>query len=136
MNEEEHKHPYGNLPTTYPKWFKPTLINFSKDRIDFFGDAYAITKSEDLWLVPTPGHTHHHCSVLFKTDKEHVLMAGDTSYNQQQLLDNAFAGANIDYKKTQETYNTIKRYVSEYPTVYLPSHDGDSGKRLLRKETI
>jgi N-acyl homoserine lactone hydrolase len=134
VNESEYKHPYGNLPTTYPKWFKPTLVNFSKNRIHCFDDAYAITKAEDVWLVPTPGHTHHHCSVLFKTDKEHILIAGDTSYTQQQLADNIFAGANIDYKKSKETYNRIKKYASEFPTVYLPSHDKDSGNRLLNKE--
>lgn len=133
--ESEHQYPYGNLPTTYPKWFKPTLINFSKDRVECFDEAYAITKSEDIWLVPTPGHTRHHSSILFKTDKEHILIAGDTSYTQQQLTDNVFAGANIDYKKTQATYTTIRNYASKFPTIYLPSHDKNSGKRLLNKET-
>src|SRR5580700_3439488 len=105
--ESEHKHPYGNLPTTYPKWFRPRLVNFAKDSIAGFENGYSITRAGDLWLVPTPGHTHHHCSVLFKTDTEHILFAGDTSYHQQQLADNVFAGANIDYKKSQQTYNTI-----------------------------
>jgi N-acyl homoserine lactone hydrolase len=132
--EPEHKHPYGNLPTTYPEWFKPTLVNFSKDRVDYFDNAYAITKSEDVLLVPSPGHTHHHCSVLFKTDKEHLLIAGDTSYYQQQLVDNVFSAANVDYKKSQETYTTIKNYASKFPTIYLPSHDVNSGSRLFNKE--
>ncbi len=136
VNELEYKHPYANLPTTYPKWFKPTLINYSKDRVEYFENAYPITKSEDLWLVPTPGHTHHHSSVLFKTDNEHILFAGDTSYLQQQLLDNTFAGSNIDYKKTRETYNVIKQYASKYPTIYLPSHDKKSGERLFKMETV
>ncbi|MEO5561904.1 MAG: N-acyl homoserine lactonase family protein [Chitinophagaceae bacterium] len=136
VNELEYKHPYENLPTTYPTWFKPTLVNFSKNRVDSFDNAYPITKSEDLWLVSTPGHTHHHCSVLFKTDNEHILFAGDTSYKQQQLLANSFAGSNIDYKKTQETYTIIKQYAAKYPTVYLPSHDKDSGERLLNKEPV
>ena len=136
VNELERKHPYANLPTTYPKWFKPTLVNFSKDRIEYFKNAYAITKSEDLWLLPTPGHTHNHCSVLFETDNEHILFAGDASYKQHQLLENDFAGSNINYKKSNETYNIIKQYASKYPTIYLPSHDENSGKRLLNKETV
>ena len=136
VNELEHKHPYGNLPTTYPKWFKPTLTNFSKNRVAYFDNAYAITKAEDLWLVPTPGHTHFHCSVLFKTDKEHILFAGDASYKHQQLLDNTFGGSNIDYEKSQQTYNTIKQYATKFSTIYLPSHDENSGIRLQNKETI
>jgi len=132
--EPEHKHPYGSLQTTYPKWFKPTLVNYSKNRVEYFDNAYAITKSEDLWLVPTPGHTHHHSSILFKTDNEHILIAGDTSYYQQQLNENVFAAANIDYKKSQETYTLIKKYASKFPTIYLPSHDENSGNRLHNRE--
>jgi hypothetical protein len=46
------------------------------------------------------------CFVLyyfFKTDKEHLLIAGDTSHYQQQFADNVFAAVNVDYKKSQET---------------------------------
>lgn len=136
VNELEHKHPYGNLPTTYPKWFNPTLFNFSKDRIDIFNYGYSITKCEDLWLVPTKGHTHNHCSILFKTDKEHILIAGDTSYNQQQLIDNVFAGSNIDINQSKETYQIIKNYAAKYPTIYLPSHDHFSGQRLQNREIL
>jgi glyoxylase-like metal-dependent hydrolase (beta-lactamase superfamily II) len=136
VNELEHKHPYGNLPTTYPAWFKPTLFNLSKDRIDIFDSGYPLTQCEDLWVVPTAGHTHHHCSVLFKTDREHILIAGDTSYSQQQLLDGTFAGSNIDYVKSRSTYTTIKSYAAKYPTIYLPSHDHDSGLRLQNKEVL
>jgi N-acyl homoserine lactone hydrolase len=132
----EHLHPYQNLPTTYPTWFRPTLVDLSTDRIDHFGNAYAITRSKDLWLVPTPGHTHHHCSVLFRTDSEHVLFAGDTSYKHRQLLDNTFAASNIDYRETERTYATIRRYASQHPTVYLPSHDERSGERLVNRETV
>jgi glyoxylase-like metal-dependent hydrolase (beta-lactamase superfamily II) len=136
VNEAEYKKPYGNLPTTYPSWFKPTLVNFSKDRVDIFDSAYALTKSEDLLLVPTPGHTHHHCSVLLKTGQEHILFAGDTSYKHQQLLDNVFGGANIDFVQTQKTYDHILDYSKKYPLIYLPSHDENSANRLTGKEYI
>jgi glyoxylase-like metal-dependent hydrolase (beta-lactamase superfamily II) len=136
VNEAEYKKPYGNLPTTYPLWFKPTLVNFSKNRVDIFDSAYALTKSEDLLLIPTPGHTHHHCSVLLKTDQEHILFAGDTSYKHQQLLDNVFGGANIDFIETQKTYDHILVYSKKYPLIYLPSHDENSANRLTGKEYI
>ena len=134
VHEAEYKKPYGNLPTTYPRWFSPTLVNFSKDRVDIFDSAYALTKSEDLLLIPTPGHTHHHCSVLLKTDQEHILFAGDTSYKHRQLLDNVFGGANIDFVQTQKTYDHILDYSKKYPLIYLPSHDENSANRLTGKE--
>jgi len=136
VNELEHKKPYGNLASTYPKWFRPTLVNFLKDRVDFFDLAFPLTNSEDLLLVPTPGHTYHHCSVLLRTDNEHILFAGDVSYKHQQLLDNQFAGSNIDYAKTQNSYNTIKKYAGKYPLIYLPSHDENSARRLTGREFL
>jgi N-acyl homoserine lactone hydrolase len=136
VNEAEHKKPYGNLPTTYPKSFHPTLINFYKNRADCFDWAFPLTKSEDVLLVPTPGHTYHHSSVLLRTDNEHILFAGDVSYKHQQLLDNRFAGANVDYAQSQKTYGTIRLYAKKYPLIYLPSHDENSAKRLTEREHL
>jgi len=136
VNEPEYRKPYSNLPTTYPTWFSPTLVNFLKDRIDVFDVAYPLTKSEDVLLIPTPGHTYHHCSVLLKTDNEHILFAGDTSYNYQQLLANKFGGANIDFAQSQKTYDNILRYAEKYPVIYLPSHDENSANILTSKETF
>jgi len=65
------------------------------------------------------------------TDKEHILFAGDVSYNHQQVLDNKFAGSNIDYAASQKTYNTILKYAEKYPLIYLTSHDQDSANRLV-----
>jgi len=136
VNEAEYRKPYGNLPTTYPKWFNPTLVSFLKDRVDFFEVAYPVTKSEDVLLIPTPGHTYHHASVLLITDNEHILFAGDTSYKHQQLLDNTFGGSNIDFVQSQKTYNTILRYAKKNPVIYLPSHDENSANRLISKECL
>ncbi len=136
VNENEYRKPYGNLPTTYPKWFSPELVSFSKNRIEFFDEAYAITRTEDILLVPTPGHTHHHCSVMLKTDHADILFAGDVSYKHQQLLDNQFAGSNIDFVQSQNTYDHILSYAKKYPLIYLPSHDENSANRLTRGEYL
>jgi len=136
VNEAEYRKPYGNLPTTYPKWFNPTLVSFIKNRVDFFDEAYPLTKSEDILLLPTPGHTCHHSSVLLKTDREHILFAGDVSYKHQQLLDNQFGGSNIDFVQSQRTYTTILNYAEKYPLIYLPSHDENSANRLNGKQCL
>jgi N-acyl homoserine lactone hydrolase len=136
VSEAEYRKPYSNLPSTYPKWFSPTLVNFLKERVDVFDMAYPLTKSEDVLLVPTPGHTYHHCSVLLKTDHEHILFAGDTSYKHQQLLDNKFGGANIDFVQSQKTYDNILKYGEKYPLIYLPSHDENSANRLINREYL
>jgi glyoxylase-like metal-dependent hydrolase (beta-lactamase superfamily II) len=58
VNELEHRHSYGNLPITYPKWFKPTLLNFSKDRVDIFNEGYSIKNVKIYgWFLRKDIHT-------------------------------------------------------------------------------
>jgi len=73
---------------------------------------------------------------LLRTDKTHILFAGDVSYKHQQLLENRFAGANIDFAQSQKTYDVIRQYAGRHPLIYLPSHDENSGRRLRDGETL
>ena len=136
VNQFEFEHPYANLPTTYPTWFKPNLVNYQKDKIEVFEKAYPLTKSEDLLYIPTPGHTSGHSSVLFKTDDFDIIFAGDTSYNQEQVLKGELAGVNKDFRKSRMTYKNLMNYASLHPAIYLPTHDGNSGLRLLNKTLL
>jgi N-acyl homoserine lactone hydrolase len=130
VGEREYKHPNGNMPSTYPSWFNPNKVNYKQNRVDVFNEAFPISSAEDLLYIPTPGHTPGHSSVIFKTDGFDVIFAGDTSYNQEQVLNGELAGVNADYKKSGETYKNLMDYASNHNTIYLPSHDDNSGIRL------
>jgi N-acyl homoserine lactone hydrolase len=130
IGDYECKHPNGNMPTTYPSWFNPNKVNYKKDRVDIFNEAFPLTSAEDLLYVPTPGHTPGHSSVIFKTDDFDILFAGDSSYNQDQVLNYELAGINADYLKSRETYKKLMVYAAEHKTIYLPTHDASSAVRL------
>lgn len=136
VNEYEYKHPYSNLPSTYPSWFKPHPVNYKPNSVETFGDAYSISSSGDLLYVPTPGHTHGHSSIILKTDDCDIIFAGDTSYDQEQLLRGELAGANIDFDKTKQTYSNLLGYAANKKTIYLPSHDPNAGKRLSDRKFL
>lgn len=136
VNDYEFKHPSSNLPSTYPRWFRPNRVIYKKDKIEIFDEAYSITSGEDLLYVPTPGHTPGHSSVIFKTDDFDIVFAGDISYNQGQVLRNELAGINADFKKSKETYNKVLTYAKTRKTIYLPTHDENAGTRLFNKEFI
>jgi N-acyl homoserine lactone hydrolase len=136
VGEYESKHPTGDFKSSYPAWFKPNAVPYKKDKIEVFDKAYPINQSEDLFYVPTPGHTMGHSSIVFKTDHFDILFAGDTSYFQSQVLENEIPGVNANYKKTHETYEKIKAYAKIRPTIYLPSHDPEAGQRLLEAKWL
>lgn len=133
VNEEEYKNPSGHIPELVPNWFKPKTVKYKKDFVDTFHEAFPLTKSEDLLLIPTNGHTKNHSSVLFKTDHYDILFAGDACYNQEQLMANDLPGINADYKETKKTYENIKTYAKRNKLIFLPSHDLNSGQRLVKQ---
>jgi glyoxylase-like metal-dependent hydrolase (beta-lactamase superfamily II) len=136
VGDTEFTRASGNMPTTYPSWFKPNKVNYKQNRIDIFNEAFPITSSEELLYIPTPGHTPGHSSVVFKTDDFDILFAGDTSYSQGQVLRGELAGVNADYKKSAETYKKLMAYAANHKTIYLPSHDAGSAMRLKEKSFL
>lgn len=138
VGDFEFNHPNNNMPSTFPSWFKPNKVNYhyQQNRIDIFNQAYPITAAEDLLYIPTPGHTHGHSSIVFKTDDFDVIFAGDTSYNQEQVIKGELAGVNADYKKSKQTYKSLLDYAANHKTIYLPTHDENSGQRLANKEFL
>ncbi len=92
--------------------------------------GYPVTRANDIWMVATPGHTLGHTSVLVESHEVSYLLAGDATYDEEQLVKEIPAGAAQDFKRGMETFKRIKRYAAGQPTVYLPSHDGEAVDRL------
>lgn len=136
INDKEYNKPSGNIPQLYPSWFKPKLVSYKNNIVDVFDQAYPITASGDLLLVPTPGHTPNHASVLFKTDEVDILFAGDVCYSQHQLLKKELPGIHVNYSQSNLTYNKIMEYASKHRLVFLPSHDAEAASRLKGKTCI
>ena len=133
LGKYEFLHPDNCFTSTLPPWFKPKTVDFLQNRIEVFNLAYPITQNEDLLLIPTPGHTLGHNSVLLKTDDFDIIFGGDSSYHQDQVIIGEMAGANTDYNKTKQTYKNFLDYASIRKTIYLPTHDEDAGRRLENK---
>ena len=132
----EFTHPDNVFSSILPSWFNPNKVEYVNNRIEVFNQAYPVTKAEDLLYIPTPGHTLGHSSLVFKTDDFDIIFAGDSSYDQAQVINGELPGANTDYIKTAETYKNLLAYARLRKTVYLPTHDANSGQRLVSKSFL
>ena len=94
-----------------------------------------LTTRGDVLIVPTPGHTPHHVSVLVCGEPS-FLLAGDTSYNQALLLAGKVDGVSPDPRVTRRTLANILALGRERPLVYLPSHDPGSATRLAARSVL
>jgi N-acyl homoserine lactone hydrolase len=89
----------------------------------------------DVLIVPTPGHTPHHVSVVvFGTPA--LFLAGDTSYNQQLLIDGKVDGVSPNEDVSRQTLSRISALSRARPIVYLLSHDPEGESRLLNLSVL
>jgi glyoxylase-like metal-dependent hydrolase (beta-lactamase superfamily II) len=136
LNRQEWEHPSAALPSLYPDWLAPNLLDLSTDAQPGFAAASLLTQSGEVKLISTPGHTPHHCSVLVQTKELTYCLAGDASYNQAQLLNNRLSAGHMSFRQARDSMQRIRSFAQHSPLVYLPSHDAGSGERLKQGEVI
>jgi N-acyl homoserine lactone hydrolase len=135
VNKKEWEKPFGDLPKLYPSWFKPRLIELN-EQYETFSYVQFLTEAKDVLLIETPGHTFHHCSVLFKADECCIFFAADICYTQQQLLDDKYSGTNASHQLAKDTYKRVKRFVQKNKTIFIPSHDYGAATRLKELKPV
>lgn len=126
----------GYLPHRWPTWFEPTELDVEVGPLDA---GLPLTRAGDVRIVATPGHTAGHLSVLVEDGPRALLLAGDTSYTEENLVTGRVdgvasmgAGENV----AARTLDRIRDYAAARPTVYLPSHDPDAGRRLAERRVV
>jgi N-acyl homoserine lactone hydrolase len=124
----------GYLAHRWPKWFCPQPIEFNDGTFGPFEKHKALTQAGDVVIVPTPGHTPHHVSVIVDCSDAAIFLAGDATYSEAQLLGRWADGVSPRPRVQLQTLDRIKHFVSSRPTVYLPSHDPESAKRLHARQ--
>jgi glyoxylase-like metal-dependent hydrolase (beta-lactamase superfamily II) len=126
----------GYLPNRLPNWFAPRSINFVPEPFGPFDRSQRVTSDSKVVIVPTPGHTRGHVSVIAIAGDACYFFAGDTSYTQQALIERKVDGVSPNEAVSLGTMQNIMQLVQERPIVYLPTHDPKSGMRLAIGATV
>ncbi|MDJ0756409.1 MAG: N-acyl homoserine lactonase family protein [Ardenticatenaceae bacterium] len=125
----DYPHGRGALYCRYPDWLNPTFTTFQAD--PDFEQSMTVTKAGDVKILPTPGHSNGHQSVLLCDSQINFFFAGDTSFSEKQLWQKSVGGISEDMAAAGRTLGKIRQFCRDHPTVYLPSHDRLSVDRLL-----
>lgn len=136
VHDLEWEKPSFALPSLYPEWFEPRKIMLSPTDNEFFARSKSLVESGEIQLVHSPGHTLGHCSVLVKGADLDYLLAGDSTYDQSQLLSETHSAGHQHFKLATKTYTAIKRYASQHNLLYLPSHDREGLERLETNQVL
>jgi N-acyl homoserine lactone hydrolase len=126
----------GYLPNRWPAWFAPRPIVFESIPRGPFDRSYPLTSDGSVVIVPTPGHTPGHVSVIVDDGDVSFFLAGDASYTQQSLVEQKVDGVSPSESVALHTLQTILGYARERHTVYLPTHDPESASRLSNRDVL
>ena len=126
----------GFIPHRWPDWFDPALIEFGREPFGPFPESLALTEAGDVRVVPTPGHTAGHVSVVLDEGDRVLFFAGDTSYDEELLKDAALDGVAPDPKAALASMERIRELGHQRPTVYLPAHDPAAARRLEERSAL
>lgn len=125
----------GYLNFRWPANFAPTQVEFTETDPVFKG-RYTVTQTGDVYLVPTPGHSDGHLSVIIKDGSQALFLAGDTSYSQDLLLTDALDGVGPSATDIHDSHRRTLTFAQQTPTVYLPSHEWEAQQRLAEREIL
>ncbi len=126
----------GFLPHRWPQWFAPRLFELDPEPFGPFPASTRVTDAGDVRIVATPGHTRGHVSVVLDEGPQLVFFAGDASYSEALMVDQAIDGVAPDERSAKETLRRIRELTRERPLVYLPSHDPDAAKRSDARQIV
>jgi N-acyl homoserine lactone hydrolase len=126
----------GYLNNRFPAWFHPTPIDLAPTPYGPFAQSLKLTNAGDVTIVSLHGHTPGHIGLVVEEDDHVVLLAGDSSYNEELMLRGAVDGVSPDEAEAKRTHERIRALAAQRPTVYLVAHDPQTGERLADRRPV
>lgn len=124
----------GYLNSHYPPSLQLRRIEFDREPWEVFEASFPLTEGGDVRLVPTPGHTKGHLSVVIEDAERLVLLTGDAAYSQRALLDGRIDGVAQDARAHRRSTAQLRELCRRRDVVIVPSHDPDGPRRLVESE--
>ena len=121
---------FGFVPMVYEGSLPPsdriTPVDFTSGPFENFGASHDMTSDGAVKLLPTPGHSPGHLSVLIRLDGYQLLITGDCLYTLRHLANDdvqAFGAAQMvpEQNAAIKRIAELKRRMPEL--VLVPGHD-------------
>ncbi|MEM9207553.1 MAG: N-acyl homoserine lactonase family protein [Pseudomonadota bacterium] len=97
-----------------------------------FSQSMPLTGDGSVSVIPTPGHTRGHQSVLIEDGGTSVCIVGDAAFSLNQIENGEIAGIVETVADARTTLDNLRLQVREFGTIMLPAHDPGNAARLRR----
>lgn len=113
----------------YPAWLDPRRVDFAGDPWEGFEASLALTRDGAVRLVPTPGHTTGHLSVVVERSDHLVLLTGDAAYSERELFAGTVDGVAQDARAHRRSTALLRELCARHRVVLAPAHDPEGPRR-------
>lgn len=120
----------GYLKGHYPSWLEPTPLEFRGGSWEGFDASITLTEDGAVRLIPTPGHTVGHLSVVVDQGDHLVLIAGDAAYSERALKEGIVDGVAQDERRHRDSTRRLRELCARRAVVVVPTHDPEGARRL------
>jgi glyoxylase-like metal-dependent hydrolase (beta-lactamase superfamily II) len=124
----------GYLNSHYPPWFSPRTVTFERERWETFDATIPLTGDGTVRLIPTPGHTLGHMSVVVDRGDHLVLLCGDAAYSETALTAGTVDGVAQSTELHQDSTRRLRGLLGRRPTVVVPTHEPAAAERLANAQ--
>lgn len=125
-----------DFPSKWPERLNIRQIEYLPQPVGPFAESYPLTQAGDVRLLPTPGHTDTHQSVILQENGLTYFFAGDASFDQKSLLDGTLDAPAMNSDLTLGTRKRIIELGRTMPLVYLATHDPETATRLEQRTPL
>ena len=122
----------GYFPRNWPKWFHPVLIDYKDGEEGVFKKSHVLNDGS-IVIVPTPGHSVGHQSVIIKTKESHYFIGGDLTLDNE-TLEADIPNVILINQHAERSVRKAHEYVKSNQAVFLSSHDWNA-PQILREKT-
>jgi glyoxylase-like metal-dependent hydrolase (beta-lactamase superfamily II) len=100
--------------------------------VDLVGDDHVVT--EGVRLLPSPGHTPHHVSVLIESRGQSALITGDVMHHPCQIAHPDWGASDFDASQAQASRERLIERFADSETLMLGTHFADPVAGRIRRE--
>ena len=100
--------------------------------VDLVADDHVVT--DGVRLVPSPGHTPHHVSVMIESRGQSALIAGDVMHHPCQIAYPDWGASDFDGSQAQASRSHLIERFADSDTLIIGSHFADPVVGRIRSE--
>ena len=112
----------GYFTKNWPEWFKPDIVDYNDGPEGNFSKSHRLDNKEQIIIVPTPGHSIGHQSVIINDGEQSYFIGGDITCNTETLK----AQIPNVILSNKDSINSLKKaydYVQSHNCIFLSAHD-------------